>query len=132
MVVAASFAEEISVGKSVFKATYPALALTLVGDLAAVRGPPCVFAFKLRVCREKGMRDYMELAARYVTDFEKKWLSAADPSGEPLLGTPDLQSLADLSNSVGIIRNMRWVPVSARLVIIVVIAALPPMLPLSI
>lgn len=130
MVVAASFAEEISVGKSVFEVIYPALALTLVGDLALVLGPPCVFAFKLRGCREKGLRDYMELAARYVTDFEKKWLSATTPSGEPLLGTPDLQSLADLSNSIGIIRNMRGVPVSMRLVIIVVIAALLPMLPL--
>jgi hypothetical protein len=46
------------------------------------------------------------------------------------MGTSDLQSLADLSNSVGIVRNMRWVPVSTRLLIAVVIAALLPMLPL--
>ena len=29
------------------------------------------------------------------------------PPADPLLGTADLQSLADLSNSVGIVRNMR-------------------------
>jgi hypothetical protein len=46
------------------------------------------------------------------------------------LGTSDLQSLADLSDSVGIVRNMRWVPVSTRLLMAVVIAALLPMLPL--
>jgi hypothetical protein len=48
----------------------------------------------------------------------------------PLFRFPDLQSLADLSNSVGIVRNMRWVPVSTRLLVTVVIAALLPMLPL--
>jgi hypothetical protein len=46
------------------------------------------------------------------------------------MGPSDLQSLADLSNSVGIVRNMRWVPMSTRLLITVVIAALLPMLPL--
>jgi hypothetical protein len=65
-----------------------------------------------------------------VNDFEKKWLNAAAVPAEPLLGTSDLQSLADLSNSVGIVRNMRWVPVSTRLLVTVVIAALLPMLPL--
>ena len=63
-------------------------------------------------------------------DFEKKWLNAAALPGEPLLGTSDLQSLADLSSSVGIVPEMRWVPVSKRLLMVVVIAALLPMLPL--
>ena len=76
------------------------------------------------------MSDYVVFAARYVNDFEKKWLNAAAVPAEPLLGTSDLQSLADLSSSVGIVRNMRWVPVSTRLLIAVVIAALLPMLPL--
>ena len=57
-------------------------------------------------------------------------LNASAIPADPLLGTADLQSLADLSNSVGIVRNMRWVPVSTRLLITVVIAALLPMLPL--
>jgi hypothetical protein len=65
-----------------------------------------------------------------VNDFEKKWLNAAAIPAEPLLGTADLQSLADLSNSIGIVRNVRWVPVSTRLLVTVVIAALLPMLPL--
>ena len=69
-------------------------------------------------------------AARYVNDFERKWLNASAVPVEPFLGTADLQSLADLSNSVGIVRNMRWVPLSTRLLITVVIAALLPMLPL--
>ena len=76
------------------------------------------------------MSDYMVFAARYVNDFEKKWLNTASAPADPLLGTPDLQSLADLSNSVGIVRNMRWVPISTRLVISALVAALAPMAPL--
>jgi hypothetical protein len=130
ILVSASFAEEISTGKSVFEVIYPALALTIIIELTIILLPPCVFAFKLRACQEMGLSDYMVLAARYVNDFEKKWLNAAAVPGEPLLGTPDLQSLADLSNSVGIVRNMRWIPVSKRLVIASLVAALAPMLPL--
>ena len=130
IVVSASFAEEISSGKTVFEVLYPAFALTLIVELALIFLPPCVFAFRLRACQEKGLSDYMVFAARYVNDFEKKWLNASAIPADLLLGTPDLQSLADLSNSVGIVRNMRWVPVSPRLLITVVIAALLPMLPL--
>ncbi len=130
IVVSASFAEEISSGKTVFEVIYPAFALTLIVELALIFLPPCVFAFRLRACQEKGLSDYMVFAARYVNDFEKKWLNASVIPADPLLGTADLQSLADLSNSVGIVRNMRWVPVSTRLLVTVVIAALLPMLPL--
>ena len=76
------------------------------------------------------MSDYGAFAARYVNDFEKKWLNATNVPAEPLLGTADLQSLADLSNSVAVVRNMRSVPVSTRLSIAVMIAALLPMAPL--
>ena len=129
-VMSASFAEEISSGISVFETLYPALAITLILDLALVLLSPCFFAFKLSACKERGLSDYSVLAARYVNDFETKWLNASSVQAEPLLGTADLQSLADLSNSVGIVRNMRLVPVSTRLLITVMVAALLPMVPL--
>jgi hypothetical protein len=130
ILVSASLAEEISSGRTLFEVIYPALVVTLILDLALILLPPCVFAFRLRACQEKGLSDYIVFAARYVNDFEKKWLNASAIPADPLLGTADLQSLADLSNSVGIVRNMRWVPVSTRLMITAVIAALLPMLPL--
>ncbi len=129
ILVAAGFAEEISSGAA-FDAVYPATAIIVILDIALFLGPPCIFAFKLMECRERGLRDYMELAGRYVVDFERKWLGGASGSPEPLLGSPDLQSLADLSNSVGIVRNMRMAPVSIRLLAAILVAALLPMLPL--
>ena len=127
--ISGSFAEEYSSGKVSFEAIYPTLALALIVDFVLVFGPPSVFAFKLRAVQEEGLRKYNEFAARYVNAFEQKWLGRV-PSQEPLLGTPDLQSLADLSNSTAIVRSMRWVPVSARLALVVLLAAVLPIVPL--
>jgi hypothetical protein len=129
-VQAASFAEELSAGTMTFDGIYPALALILILIAALFIGPLFSFAPKLWFCRVKGLSDYMEFAAHYVNGFDRKWLGADADSDELLLGTPDLQSLADLSNSIAIVRNMRWVPLSRRLVADLAMAALAPILPL--
>jgi hypothetical protein len=129
-VQSASFAEELSMGTMTFETIYPAIALILVLDAALFLGPLFSFGSKLWACRMKGLRDYMEFAANYVNGFDRKWIVPDALPGESLLGTPDLQSLADLANSIGIVRNMRWVPLSRRLVADMAIAALVPILPL--
>jgi hypothetical protein len=126
----ASFAEEISAGTMTLEAIYPALALILVVDAALFIGPLFIFATKLWACRVKGLNDYMIFASGYVNGFDRKWLDTKAPREEPLLGTPDLQSLADLGNSVSVVRNMRVVPLSQRLLSDLAITALLPMLPL--
>lgn len=78
----------------------------------------------------EGERDYGELAQSYVRSFEQKWLGGHAAPEESLLGTADLQSLADLSGSVDLVRNMRLAPVSLRLLASLAMAALVPMLPL--
>src|SRR6185503_13387631 len=77
----------------------------------------------------KGVGLYNKLAARYVKEFEAKWLEGASRD-EPLLGTPDVQSLADLANAVGIVRGMRWVTIGPRLLTMMTMAAVVPLLPL--
>jgi len=129
-VQAGSFAEDLSSGTMSFEAIYPALALILIADVVLFLGPLLVFTPPLVVCRIDGLRDYMELAARYVNGFDRKWVRAEAPPEESLLGTSDLQSLADLSNSVNVVRGMRWIPVSSRLLTEFAIAALLPLLPL--
>jgi hypothetical protein len=47
-----------------------------------------------------------------------------------LLGTADLQSLADLNNSITVVRGMRLVPWSPRLLYSLGASAVIPMLPL--
>jgi len=130
MVLSASFAEEISVGTMTFEAIYPALPLILIIDAVLFLGPLFIFAPKLWACRVKGLSNYMIFASRYVNAFDRRWLGADAFAEERLLGTPDLQSLADLANSIAIVRNMRLVPVSPRLLMALVMAALLPIVPL--
>jgi hypothetical protein len=128
--LSASFAEEIATGSATFETIYPALLLVLIVDAVMFLGPLCIFMPKLWACRVNGLSDYMGLAAQYVNGFDKKWLGEDAPPAEPLLGTADIQSLADLSNSMAIVRNMRSVPLSMQLLTTIGVAAVVPMVPL--
>jgi hypothetical protein len=111
-------------------AIYPGVAFVLLVDAVLFLGPLLIFSRKLWKCKVTGMSDYSALAERYVNEFDRKWLGADPAPGEPLLGTADIQSLADLSNSVGIVRDMRLVPVSPSMLTYLAVAALLPLLPL--
>ena len=130
-VQSASVAEAIGSGLMTLDAIYPGVAVTLLVDAVLFLGPLGVFSRRLWECKVKGMSDYNALAERYVNEFDRKWLDAGPAPGEPLLGTADIQSLADLSNSVSIVREMRLVPISPRMLMYLGIAALLPLLPLA-
>jgi hypothetical protein len=126
----ASLAESISTGTLGATAIYPTVALLLLLDGAFFIGPLLVFTDKLWTGRTKGLGLYMDLAARYVTEFEAKWTGDRIPADEPLLGSPDLQSLADLGNAISIVKGMRWIPAGPRLLAMMATAALVPLAPL--
>ena len=60
-----------------------------------------------------------------------KWLRNGAPADEPLLGSGDIQSLADLSNSFEVVRTMRIVPVTKEAVLRLAAASLVPVVPLG-
>ena len=126
---AAAFAEAYVAGKTAFEAIYTTFVMTLAIDALFFLGPLFILAPDLWKCRVKGLSDYMILAEEYVRGFRAKWLGAERPADEALLGSADIQSLADLNNSVGVIRDMRPVPISVPLLVNFTVAALGPMLP---
>jgi hypothetical protein len=125
----AALAESISTGTLAVTAVYPTLALLLLLDGVLFFGPLVVFTDKLWAGRTKGVGLYNGLAARYVKAFEAKWLEGTPPN-EPLLGTADLQSLADLANAVSVVKGMRWITIGPRLLTIMTIALVGPLTPL--
>ncbi len=129
-VMAASIAEGLSLGVMAFESLYRQIPVFLVLIAVMFIGPLFIFSGKLWNCRVNGWRHYMGMGSRYVNGFNKKWILGENPTSEPLLGTPDLQSLADLTNSVTVVRDMQWVPASRRLFLILAAAAILPMLPL--
>ncbi len=130
VVQAAMLAEEISTGLANFEAVYPAFALVLVAVAVLFLGPLFIFMPRLWACRVQGLSDYMVFGSRYVNGFNSKWLGRGEPDREPLLGTSDLQSLADLGNSISVVREMRIVPISLLLLKDYALTALLPFLPL--
>jgi hypothetical protein len=53
------------------------------------------------------------------------------PKGEQLLGTSDVQSLADMENSYDAVRHMRLVPLGLSEVTALAVLTLAPLLPLT-
>jgi hypothetical protein len=64
--------------------------------------PLALFAFQMASARREALREYGLLASRYADEFRHKWIRAAEPGGEMLLGTADIQSLADLANGLSL------------------------------
>jgi hypothetical protein len=71
------------------------------------------------------------LAERYVREFDAKWLRGGAPADEPLVGSGDIQSLADMSNSFEVARTMRIAPVTKEAILRLATAALIPVAPLA-
>jgi len=130
IVQAAMLAEELSSGLASFEAIYPAFALVLVVVAVLFLGPLFIFTSRLWACRVKGLSDYMVFGSSYVNGFDRKWLGKGDSDREPLLGTADLQSLADLGYSISVVRGMRVAPISLLLLKDYALSALLPFLPL--
>jgi hypothetical protein len=98
--------------------------------LLVVLAPLLLFVPHLSAARRVGLREYGTLAQRYVREFDDKWLRGAAPPAEPLVGSADIQSLADLGNSFEIIQSMRLVPVTKNTVLQLAVITLLPVAPL--
>jgi hypothetical protein len=81
--------------------------------------------------KRTGLREYGVLAQRYVREFDHKWLRGGAAADEPLVGSGDIQSLADLANSFGVIRTMRVVPFTKETLLLLLVTPLAPVLPLT-
>lgn len=94
-------------------------------------GPLLFFTAQLEIVQRQGGREYGLLAQRYARNFDTKWLrSDAPPRNEPLLGSADIQSLADMGNSFGVVRNMSFTLIKKEGVMLIVMATLLPIAPL--
>ena len=110
--------------------------MTILGFVALILiiflGPLLVFSPKLFDTKKKGLLEYGALANEYTQSFERKWIRKEAPEGETLIGSADIQSLADLANSFEIVRKMRPAPFDLTTTILPIVAAAAiPFLPLT-
>lgn len=95
-----------------------------------VLGPLCVFAPQILAAKRKGLREYGSFTAEYMREFDRRWLRTADRDGATMLGAADIQSLADLGNAFGVIREMKAVPFGRDTFVQLTVATVVPFVPL--
>lgn len=101
--------------------------------------PLTVFGPQLWSAKRRGLGEFGRLAGRYVREFEEKWIHGNAPGGAPkdeapqetLLGSADIQSLADLGNSYAVVQEMRFVPFGMKDAVRLAAATAAPLLPLT-
>lgn len=105
-------------------------AIYIIFFIAAVFAPLVVFVPPLLNAKRGGLSAYGLLASRYTEGFAKKWIQGVNPEGDELLGSADIQSLADLGNSYSLVRAMRITPFGLQDMLLLAVVTAAPLLPL--
>ena len=96
-ILSASYAEQILFGGVPLTSFAISIAATVIGSTLTLIAPLTFFAPKLIDVKQRALLEYGTLAAHYTRAFAAKWLRTDPPPDEPILGTPDMQSLPTLA-----------------------------------
>ncbi|HEY6170998.1 MAG TPA: hypothetical protein VIX80_01950, partial [Candidatus Kapabacteria bacterium] len=92
--------------------------------------PLFFFGGKLIEAKREGLLKYGAFATQYSRAFDRKWIRGDNPENEPMLGSGDMQSLADLGNSYNVIQEMKPIPIGKDTIIALLVPGIIPMIPL--
>ena len=125
-IISAQIAEWVSIGRYQLSDQYSTILIDVLVASFLLMLPIAVFLPKLYRLRLQGKRDYSIVSMNYVRLFEEKWVKGVNPDNEKILGSSDVQSLADLYNSYAIVDQIRTIPVKPRLLLnLLIIIAIP-------
>jgi hypothetical protein len=128
-VAAANWGYRIAVEGTDLNAFSAIFLLFVAVVVALALGPLLFFTRSLLNAKIEGIRQYEDLALRYTRLFHDRWI--VHPDDASLLGSADIQSLADMGGSYERVEKMRMVPFGPRAVVIVLAATVIPMAPLA-
>ena len=115
--------------------TLPAFQLEVISWIGVmvlfILGPLGMFAPHLERTKRKNGAAFGTLASEYICQFDEKWLRRGPRGMRGLLGSGDIQSLADLGASHQVVSAMRVVPFGRADITEVVVAAATPLIPLA-
>lgn len=129
-ILCASIGEEILLRGAMLRSFESELAACFVACLVVALGPLMPFTRPLVLAKLRGWRLYGGLASRYVRGFDDKWILRKGWPTQDILGSPDLQSLADLKNSYDVISKMRTILPGRSTIGIFAFAYVVPVIPL--
>jgi hypothetical protein len=129
-ILSASIGEEILFNGARLRSFELELVLLFGVCVAVILGPLVVFTPVLIRAKLDYWGKFGPVATTYVQEFDGRWISRTDYPRESILGTPDIQSLADLGHSFGMIGEMRTVLVNKTTLALFALAYVVPVLPL--
>jgi hypothetical protein len=112
-----------------------AFKMEIIGSLLAllllVLIPLGFFVVHLERAQRIAGGEFGVLSSHYVNNFRHKWVQQTSSDSEPILGTPDIQSLADLGHSFDMISEISILPFGKEAVIRLGTILILPLLPLT-
>jgi hypothetical protein len=130
-ILAGTFADRVVLEGQPFLGFKGAAAGLTIFWVLTLLAPLCMFTPLLLSAKHAGQTEYEQLATRYLAEFREKWILGGHAKDEELLGTSDIQSLADMENTYDTVRRMRLVPFGASEVTVLAAVTLAPLLPLT-
>lgn len=109
---------------------YVHIVLVALIGLSIIGGPLLFLVAPLSRCRRSGIVEFSALAREYAVRFRRRWILPAEPDYDNLLGSSDLQSLADIGGAYWRTKLMRVLPITRRLLLMILSCAAVPYLPL--
>jgi hypothetical protein len=129
-VISAGFAYEIiHRNESLQSLKYHAITFVVV-ILLLLHAPLLTFSHRLSNCRYHGLLAYSRFVLRHDRRFDEKWIENPAPDDDELLGSVDIQSLADIGTVYRHVYEMRLIPFDGKAFAVLVAAAVLPLVPL--
>jgi hypothetical protein len=126
-ILAGAWGTQLIDGRVTVPALFPTFIAFLAVSLVVAFAPLLLFTPRLFRAQRKTLLVYHPFALDYVRRFHRKWIEGSD---EDVLGSPDIQSLADLDNSYQIIQQTGMFVFGSRKLVELWLAAIVPLLPL--
>ena len=106
VLLAGTLANTILYEGEVLTSFYVEVVLFVAFVVFVIVAPFFLFTLPLSAAKRQGVREYAQLSRQYADEFADKWIRGTPPAGEALVGSADIQSLADLGNSFDKVRGM--------------------------
>jgi len=129
-VLSGGFAGEILFrGSSLDRLKYHLLVFVVLA-VVILHAPLLAFTGRLAQCRFRALLEFGTLISRHDRAFDEKWVKSQGAKGESLLGSPDVASLAEIAQVFEHVDRMQLMPFDKKALVVLVVAALIPMIPL--
>ncbi len=129
-VLSGSLAGEILFrGSSLDQLKYHVIVFVVLA-IAVLHAPLLAFTGRLARCRFRALLEFGALLGQHDRAFDEKWVKPQGVDRASLLGSPDVPSLADAGVIYEHVQRMQLVPFEKQAVLLLVTAALIPMIPL--